>query len=138
MIAFMHQFADKTMIQYKAEEGRKAVIHYLLEKDDGSDSEYEKEEMRDMFGGICVKEFILFFGEKMQYYITESGGEKEQLTISGTLSRNDTDREQRESRYNLINDIAIGRMLNDDETMEHLLEEYYEQDYMVKKLFHTI
>lgn len=138
MIAFMRQFADKTMIQYKVEEGRKAIIHYLMEKDDGSDSEYEKEELRDMFGGICVKQFILFFGEKMQYYITESGGEKEQLTISGTLSRNDTDREQRESRYNLINDIAIGRMLNDDETMEHLLEEYYEQDYMVKELFQTI
>lgn len=138
IIAFMHQFADKTMLQYKVEDGRKAVIHYLMEKDAGSDGEYEKAEMRDMFGGICVVQFILFFGEKLQYYITESGGEKEQLTKSGTLSRNDTDREQRESRYNLINDIAIGRTLNDDETMEHLLLEYYEQDYMVKKLFPII
>ncbi len=132
-IVFMRQFADKTMVQYKAEEGSRAVIHYLIEKDEG---EYTKEEMKDMFGGICVKQFILFFGEKMQYYITEDDGEKEHLTESGTLDRSDTDREQKESKYNLINDIATGRALNDEDTMETLLYEYFEQEFIVKKLFH--
>lgn len=134
-IVFMRQFADKTMIQYQVEEGSKAIIHYLIEKDEG---EYTMEEMPDMFCGICVKQFILFFGEKMQYYITETGGDKEHLTESGTLSRSDTDREQKESKYNLINDIAIGRTLNDEDTMNDLLYEYFEQEYIVKKLFHII
>lgn len=133
-IAFMRQFADKTMIQYKAEEGNKAVIHYLIEKDE----EYTTEEMKDMFCGICVKQFILFFGEKMQYYITESDGEKEHLTESGTLNRSDTDREQKESKYSLINDIAIGRALSDEDTMTALLHEYFEKEFIVEKAFHTI
>lgn len=137
-ISFMRQFADKTIIQYKVEEGKKAVIHYLEEKESSALSEYIKEEMQDMFAGICVKQFILFFGERMQYYITEVGDDKESLTQSGTLNRNDTDREQKESKYNLINDIAISRTLHDDETMEHLLYEYFEQEFMIKKLFHTI
>ncbi|MGN0377139.1 MAG: DUF5717 family protein [Suilimivivens sp.] len=134
-IVFMRQFADKTMIQYKAEEGNQAIIHYLIERDE---DEYTMEEMKDMFGGISVKQFILFFGEKMQYYITEKGGDKEHLTESGTLSRSDTDREQKESKYSLINDIAIGRTLNDEDTMTTLLHEYFEKEFMVKKLFHTI
>lgn len=134
-LAFMRQFADKTMIQYKAEEGSRAVIHYLIEKDGG---EYIAEEMQDMFGGICVKQFILFFGEKLQYYITETGADKEQLTESGTLSRSDTDREQKESKYSLINDIAIGWTLNDESTMGTLLHEYFEQEYIVKKLFQIL
>lgn len=134
-IPFMRQFADKTMIQYKAEEGNQAVIHYLLEKEGEDDGEYTKEEMRDMFGGICVKDFILFFGEKLQYYITETDGEKEHLTQSGTLNRSDTDREQEESRYSLINDIAIGRTLHDNDAVEQLLREYYEQMFLVKELF---
>lgn len=134
-IIFMRQFADKTMIQYQVQDGNRAVIHYLIEKDEG---EYTMEEMPDMFCGICVKQFILFFGEKMQYYITETGEGKEHLTESGTLGRSDTDREQKESKYNLINDIAIGRTLNDEDTMSSLLYEYYEQEYLVKKLFYII
>lgn len=137
-ISFMRQFADKTMIQYKVEEGSKAIIHYLLEKDGGADGEYTEEEMRDMFGGICVKEFILFFGEKLQYYITETDGQKEHLTQSGTLNRSDTDRDQRESRYNLINDIAIGRALHDNNAVDGFLREYFEQAFIVKELFKVI
>ncbi len=137
-IVFMRQFADKTMIQYKTDNGNKAVIHYLLEADGQSKGEYVTEEMKDMFYGIYVKQFILFFGEKLQYYITETGEEINQLTESGTLGRSDTDREQKESKYTLINDIAIGRVLHDDHTMSKLLYEYYEREYMAKELFYTI
>ena len=134
-VAFMRQFADKTMIQYKAAEGNKAMIHYLIEKDEG---DYIIEEMPEMFCGICVKQFILFFGEKIQYYITENDAGKEHLTHSGTLNRSDTDREQKESKYSLINDIVIGRTLNDEDTMSSLLHEYYEKEFIVRKLFHII
>ena len=137
-IGFMRHFADKTMIQYKLEEGTNAVIHYLMEEEGSSQGEYVQEEMKNMFYGICVKQFILFFGERLQYYITETGTEKEYLTSSGTLSRSDTDREQKESKYSLINDIAIGRTLRDDNTVERLLREYYEQEFIVKKLFRIL
>ena len=96
------------------------------------------QEMKEMFGGICVKQFILFFGEKLQYYITETEEGKEHLTESGTLSRSDTDREQKESKYSLINDIAIGRALDDENTMGDLLHEYFEREFMVEKLFHIV
>ena len=115
--------------------GNRAVINDHVEKDEG---EYTTEEMTDMYAGICVKQFILFFGEKLQYYITETGEEKEHLTQSGTLSRSDTDREQKESKYNLINDIATCRMLSDEDTMSTLLREYFEKEFMVEKLFHLM
>lgn len=134
-IVFMRQFADKAMVEYRVKEGCRAVIHYLLEKDGQTDGEYEKEDMKDMFGGVCVKQFILFFGERLQYYITEAEGVREQLTESGTLSRNEAGIDQRENRYNLVNDIAIGRNLHDYDTVENLLNDYYEYDYLVKEFF---
>ena len=91
-----------------------------------------------MFYGICVKQFVLFFGERLQYYITENSTGTEILTGSGTLGRSDTDREQKESKYSLINDIAIGRALRDDNTVERLLHEYYEKEFIVKELFHIL
>ncbi|MCM1135696.1 MAG: DUF5717 family protein [Clostridium sp.] len=137
-IAFMRRFMDKTMIEYRTRNGNKAFIHYLMEKDGNGGEEYRKEEMRDMYGGICVKEFVLFFGEHLQYYITELFDGKENLTQSGTLSHNDANGEQTASRYALLNDIAIGRNLHDYDTMESLLYEYFEQDFVVKKLFYMI
>ena len=134
-IVLMRQYADKTMVEYHVKDGAKAVIHYLIERDGQEDGEYEKEEMQDMFGGICVKQFILFFGESLQYYITENEGQHEQLTESGTISRNETGLEQKENRYQLINDIATGRNLHDYDTMEALLSEYFECDYMVREFF---
>ncbi len=133
-IGFMKPFADKTMIQYKTETGKSAILHYYVEKD-AEEGEYVQEEMKNMFHGICVKQFILFFGEKIQYYITEMCQGKEQLTQSGTLSRGDTDKGHKEGKYNLINDIAIGRILNDDSTMEQLLREYFEEEFAVEELF---
>ena len=105
---------------------------------ENAQGEYVKEEMQDMFGGICVKQFILFFGEHLQYYITETEDGKGHLTESGSCSRNDTGMEQSENRYNLLNDIAIGRNLHDYDTMEKLLKEYFEQDYLARELFSII
>ncbi len=136
-IVSMRQFMDKTMIQYRVSSGNKAYIHYLLERESGPE-EYSKEEMQDMFGGICVKQFVLFFGEHLQYYITEVEDGKEHLTESGTLSRNDAGGEQRENRYTLLNDIAIGRNLHDYGTMDNLMREYFEQEFVVRELFHII
>ncbi len=134
-IAFMRQFADKTMVEYHVKAGNRAVLHYLIDKDGSGGGEYIKEEMQDMFGGICVRQFVLFFGERVQYYISEVEDGKENLMESGTLCRNDTGREQKEDRYSMLNDISIGRNLHDYDTMEKLLNQYFEQDYIVKRLF---
>ncbi len=91
--------------------------------------------MRDMFGGICVKEFVLFFGERLQYYITEETAGGEQLTKSGTINKSDIGQENFESRFSMLNDIMIGKTLQDYDTVDSLLQEYYRQDYMVNEIF---
>ena len=134
-ITFMHKYMDKTMVEYHVHDGNRAVIHYLVEREGNVENEYRKEEMKNMYGGICVKEFVLFFGERLQYYIVELEDGKEQLNESGTFSRSDTDTNQKISRYNLINDIAMARTLKDYDTMESMLFEYYDYSYLLDELF---
>ena len=38
----------------------------------------------------------------------------------------------------MLNDIAVGRNLQDYDAMESQLYEYFEKDYLVKELFHMI
>ena len=107
----------------------------MIESGDGVEHEYCKEDMKDMFAGICVREFILFFGERLQFYITEEMDGKEQLTKSGTINKSDIGQENFESRFTMLNDIMIGKTLHDYDTVDGLLREYYERDYMVDRIF---
>ena len=57
-IAFMRQFADKTMVQYKTSEGNRAIIHYLVEKDEG---EYLRE---TVYSFLWRKNAVLHYGDR--------------------------------------------------------------------------
>ena len=129
------ELADKTVIEYKAAPGSRACIHYVITREDGGSDDYISEYMREVYGGVCFKEFILFFGESLQYYITEEREGDSQLTESGTIQMHDTHGEEGDSRYRLVNDIVISRTMEDMDTMDNLLEEYYRKDYLNGRLF---
>ena len=67
----MERFEDKTVVEYRAEPGSRVAIHYKIERGNYTEGEYRQEDMKDMYGGIYAKAFILFFGEQLQYYIME-------------------------------------------------------------------
>jgi hypothetical protein len=126
---------DSAIIEYHATLGAKAVIHYILEKSDEDDNEYREEDMDAVYGGVFFKEIPLFFGESIQYYITEIQNGKSQLTESATLQKNDIEKSPEGTRYNLVNDIAIAQTLQDYDTVDGLLREYKKTEYLSKNLF---
>ena len=128
-------YADKVFIEYKGEPNGKAVLHYVVEMGNGEGGEYCTEEMRNVYGGVYCKEFVLFYGEVLQYYIMEEIDGKAHLTESNTIQRTDMAGGNDESRYNMLNDIAISKTMQDYETLDELLEEYYKKEYLVEDLF---
>ena len=129
------ELEDKTIIEYHAAPQSKACIHYVILHENGDADEYTAEYMQEAYGGVFFKEFILFFGESLQYYITEEKNGEEQLTESGTLQRSDIRGREMESRYHLVNDIVISKTLQDYDTMEKLLEEYYRKEFFSSRFF---
>lgn len=129
------EMSDKTIIEYRANPQAKACIHYVILHENGESDEYSTEYMREVYGGVCFKEFILFFGESLQYYITEERNGQEQLTESGTLQKSDIRDSESDSRYHLVNDIVISKTLQDYDTMDNLLEEYYRKEFLNCRLF---
>lgn len=129
------EMSDKTIIEYHANPSAKTCIHYVMLHENGESDEYSTEYMKEVYGGVCFKEFILFFGESLQYYITEELNGDEQLTESGTLQKSDIRGSESDSRYHLVNDIVISKTLQDYETMDNLLEEYYRKEFLNSRLF---
>lgn len=131
----INRFTDKTFIEYKTDPGKKVTIHYIVENENSTGGEYITREMPEMYGGVHSMVFVLFFGENLQYYITEEQGGEEQLTESGNITKNDIGSDITTSRFSEINDIVISRTLGDYEALEHLVYEYRRKEYMINKLF---
>ena len=122
------------MLEYRTVPGAHCTIHYRLVGD--ADNEYKKRAMQEMYDGIFVSSFVLFFGEQLQYYITEEGkDDAEVATESGTIAKSDIVKNIAGSRYSLINDIMIGETLQDYETVDKLLAEYYHKRDICDRIF---
>ncbi len=128
------ELSDKTIIEYRTKPQVKACIHYAVLDENGEAGSYRSEYMQEAYGGVCFKAFVLFFGESLQYYITEEKDGNFQVTGSGTLLRSDNGLED-ESRYRLIDDIVTAEAMQDYDTMDELLEEYYKKDFLSSRLF---
>ena len=128
--------ANGVMLEYRGNPDSTVVVHYVVSREDEEESGgYIREEMKNMFGGIFVKEFILFFGESLQYYITEEYGNREQLTASGTLQKEGEISDGSADRYSMVNDIAVAAVLKDYSTAKELLEEYARKEFITEALF---
>ena len=129
------ELSDKTVIEYHANPKAKVCIHYILERKEGDNAEYCKEEMHDMYEGCFVKPFTLFFGEKLQYYITEEIDGNEGLTESATICKSDITQESGHSKFFKINDMMIALTLQEYQTVDKMAYEYFKQEYAVDKIF---
>ena len=134
-LPFMMQYSDKTIIGYHAKHGSCVRIHYVLEQDEGEAGDYSSENMQEIYEGFFVRTFVIFFGEQLQYYITQNDSGNEQLTESGTLSRSDIDSKPTESRFSDLNSIMIARNLHDYDTVDNLLGEYFRRGYIISQIF---
>ncbi len=88
-----------------------------------------------MCGGVCSKEFVLFFGESLQYYIMEERGRVEQLMESGRLQRSDVPALEQKGRFGRINEMAASRSLQDYDGLDGQMEEFYRTEYFNREFF---
>ncbi len=135
LVPEISDYLDKTIIEYRTNPNYRVMLHYILEDGTDNDENYHTEEMRNMFGGVFMREFILFFGENLQYYITEEQNGKEVLTASDSLSVSDTSDSRVESRYTMLNDMVVSRTVKDDNTLLDIMREYVEADAFTHKVF---
>lgn len=126
---------DRCYIEYRGKEDSRVVIHYAIEREDRQEKEYRKEEMIHMYGGIYVKSFVIFYGERIRYYITEEDGRQEKLTQSSSLQREAMTGASQDNRFQLVNHMIISHDMQDDKTYGKLAEEYAFKDYQVRHLF---
>jgi len=127
-------YEDRCFVEYTGDPESKVVLHYCIENKDEECGEFQREEMQHLLGGVFVKNFVLFSGENLRYYITEEGFRSEKLTQSSTL-KSASKKNNTEHKYAYINNIAKARAANDNDKFLKLSEEYIAKQYITEKLF---
>ena len=117
---------DKTIVEYHTNPNKRVTIHYVFGEDTAAHN-YISKEMMDVCGGVFVMEFVIFYGEEIQYYITEEWQGEQTITESASLTLDDEEvikEEGRESRYSMLNDIMMAYEMKENSTMSEMASEY--------------
>ena len=129
----IYQVEDRVFVEARYPADSKVTIHYRL----SGMEEWKCEPMRNMYQGIFVKEFLLFYGEKLEYrLVCEQKGKKtesERKTIHMTQIQSDG-----RSRYQMLNRILAARTMGNKEETEKALRQYLEKDALVKTCFSLV
>ncbi len=75
-------------------------------------------DMKNMYGGIFVKSFVMFYGDKIRYYITEESDEGEKETAESSIEYSPSMEGVASGRYELLNTIMEDKAVGDKDSLE--------------------
>lgn len=129
------QINDRIFVEYITNPAHRVIIHYRLEGHNGSE-EFVFEEMKNVYMGIHVKEFILFYNESVQYYITEEDREGQAaVTESVNVKLDNSMKLDEDTRYNHLNFILTALEVQDDKTLIESISNYYKINHVTSRAF---
>lgn len=120
---------DKVFLEHRAPHNTHVVLHYSRDEDG---EQFQEEEMQEVYDGIFVRSFVMFFGEMVQYYISEEDSRQIRVSESSRITNNDVYGEKDYSRYNLINQMIISNTLQENEKLYQDMKTYSRLSGIVK------
>ena len=130
-----YHFYDKVFLEYRANPLSHVVLHYSMNEADDS---FMAEDMVDVYDGIFVKSFVMFFGERIRYYISEEKSAVVEVSESCEILNNDVYSDGEESRYNLLNQMMISQTLQEDAALLKTMNRYFGYEEVSKEAFHIL
>jgi len=119
---------NRIIVQYQGMERSKVTIFYAIHKADEHVSGYTEEIMPQTYHTYFLKEFLLFTGEILQYYIVEENEEGSRV-VEVNMIKQEEEFAEFTGRFS-----AINRILK-EKYPETMLEEYERRNYLVTQLF---
>lgn len=124
---------DKYYIEYRTDPKNKVTFCYTA----GRNGEEKEENMTDIGYGIFVKEWILFYGERLDYRIKCES--KEGQTVENCMAEyTESPKGDGNTKYKKLNEILAAIEKEEEQKVYELLEECDKEAYAVKRHFTPI
>lgn len=123
---------DKLFTEYRGKEGMRLYIRTSI---DGMEPQVD--EMTEMYDGIYVHQYMVFFGEMLNCEVFEASNPDE-ILMSGEFSYQDVIEEEEESRYQLLNRMQAGFMYQNEVDLLSAMKRYQGLSVTTDNLFRAI
>ncbi len=126
---------DQTVVEYRCNPRHKVVLHYVLEYHGKKHLDYVTEQVYPVMGGVFVRSFILFYGERLTWFFTESGPDgTEKATTCGTLE-NRRDKYKGDGKYERLCRMQRALDFGQERNLKRMMTEYAELNALVQEQF---
>lgn len=127
---------DKTIIDFRTNPKHRVDITYSIKTPEGRTKKVT-EEMGSIYQGIFTKEVIMFYGEEIDYSITEYSDEFPLGKVVDNYSVRITEKNtyNDESRFGMINGMMICRALGREDAAREIMQSYALGKEAGKELF---
>ena len=123
---------DKLFAEYTGERGRHLVIRFS--KDGG---EVRQLDMIEMYRGIYLRQFVIFFGEQISYEIYDID-EPETVLQSETLVFDDVTPDGAFDRYDLLNRMQRELIYFNEKELLNDMKRYKQLEFITDRIFSTL
>mgnify|MGYP000756366885 FL=1 len=131
-LVYKYHLYDKVFLEHRSDPRTHVVLNYSRDEDGVN---FIREDMINVYAGIFVKTFVLFFGDVVQYYIADELDGQVAVTESNRISNNDVLAKNDTSRFHLINQMLISATLQDYNSEFVSMQQYAEYEETTKHLF---
>lgn len=143
-------FDSCVFVEYKANPGCAVTLHYMIEGDqeelnqpkeesettnEKEQENYHNENMKNVICGIFSKVFVLFYGECIQYYITESNMDEKVITESQIQYPPKKREHLIDNGYDVINDMLMYHDKGEGESLVKLMDVYRRRNFVGEHIF---
>lgn len=134
VIKLSERITDRYYLEYKAEPKKQVFLHYRMPNSTG-DRQFITERMINVFMGIHVKEFLLFYNECLEYYITEETMDEASTTDLKLLCYDEDDDLNEDTKYTRINLMLKALDKQDETALLEMMEEYVISENIINECF---
>ncbi|MBO5657101.1 MAG: hypothetical protein J6R94_02840, partial [Agathobacter sp.] len=131
-LVLKYHLYDKVFLEHRTNPHSHVILSYSRDEDGDT---FIKEDMPDVYDGIFVKAFTMFFGEAIQYYISEEHNGQVQVSESNRIMNQDVYNREDESRFHRLNQMLISASLQEEDALKRQMKDYASQSEMTSKIF---
>ena len=131
-LVLKYHLYDKVFLEHRTNPHSHVILSYSRDEDGDI---FIKEDMSDVYDGIFVKAFTMFFGEAIQYYISEEHNGQVQVSESNRIMNQDVYNREDESRFHRLNQMLISASLQEEDALKRQMKDYAAQSEMTSKIF---
>lgn len=132
-----YQLEDRIFVEQKAASEDRVTLYYRIGSDNSTKEPYKTEPMKRMYRGLFSKEFVLFYGETLTYYITVEHQGKVRKMPEKSITMPNVDMDGR-SKYQLINQMLAARKLNKKQVLAEKAHDYRQAEKISEELFKLV